>query len=110
MTGKELFERYAGGVVRSAYAPIRRRICGYYLKAADHVVMEWDKGIPLSEFDPFRFVMMPNLPSDWQGFNENANQYNWADIEMPNDKPNLCSRCGNRYNSKKQHRTECMRK
>lgn len=115
MTPKELFDKYAGGYARrvgkggsAGWTEDRYRLCGYHPENPNMILMEHRDGVRLKDLRGMNsgYILIDGN-DDVGAFIESVITFDWNDVVMSKRGPNLCSRCGNYYESKKQHRQEC---
>lgn len=107
MTNRELFERFAGGMVRRKDREERYMLRGYYNEREDYVVIEAPHGGPIALFGGARFTLMPDIPITARLSNDPADWYDWDTVVVPDEGPNWCCRCGKSYSNRKTHRKVC---
>lgn len=111
MTGKEVFELYAGQIVPIPSKPKifhegSARLIGYSTQYEDIILVERKDGHSLNEYKS-HFIMIDDLLADTLAWSVFVYDCYWSNL-TPNQKfQHLCCRCGQRYNSKKQHRGTC---
>lgn len=111
MTSKELFERFGGGHVKikrpnEVRVGERLRFCGYEC-GVGRIIMEFPKGHGVLKKGFEDDVLLPGLPDDCELLYDGPEFYDWDNVVFLDKGGNICCRCGNRYQNKKEHRKVC---